>query len=58
MGAQKIKNLPAMQESWVWSLGQKIPGEQNDNPLQYFVDRGTWWATIYGVTKSWIWLSD
>ena len=39
------------------------PGEGNGNPLQYSclenpMDRGAWWATVYGVTKSWTWLSD
>ena len=34
-----------------------LPGEGNGNPLQYFclgnpMDRGTWWATVHGVTKS------
>ena len=38
-------------------------GEGNDNPLQYsclenFMDRGAWWATVYGVTKSQTGLSD
>ena len=38
-------------------------GEENDNPLQYCclespMDRGAWWATVYGVAKSWTWLSD
>ena len=32
-------------------------GEGNGNPLQYSclehpMDRGAWWATVYGVTKS------
>jgi len=31
-------------------------GEENGNPLQYFclgnpMDRGAWWAIVYGVTK-------
>ena len=35
----------------------RYPGEGNGNPLQYsclenFMDRGAWWATIHGVTKS------
>ena len=39
--AQMIKNLPAIQETWVG----KIPGEGNGNPLQYsclenHMDRG------------------
>jgi len=35
----------------------RSPGEGNGNPLQYSclenpMDRGAWWATVYGVTKS------
>ena len=38
-------------------LVKKIPGGENGNPLQYScleipVDRGAWWATVHGVTKS------
>ena len=33
--AQIGKNLPAMQETRVQSLGWEDPGEGNDNPLQY-----------------------
>ena len=41
----------------------KIPGGGNDNPLQYSclgnpTDRGAWWATVYGATKSWTRLSN
>ena len=40
----------------------RSPGEGNGNPLQYSclenpMDRRAWWATIRGVTKSWIRLS-
>ena len=36
-------------------------GEGNGNPLQYSclenpVDRGAWWAAVYGVAQSWTWL--
>ena len=36
----------------------RFPGQANGNPLQYsclenFMDRGAWWATVYGVTKGW-----
>ena len=39
------------------------PGEGNGNPLQYSclgnpMDRGAWWATAHGVTKSQTWLSN
>ena len=41
----------------------RSPGEGNDNPLQYSclknpMDRGAWWATIHGVSKSQAWLKD
>ena len=55
--AQKIKNLPAMQETWVQSLGWGDPlGEGNGNPLQYsclenFMNRGAWLAVVHGVKK-------
>ena len=36
----------------------RYPGEGNGNPPQYSclensMDRGAWWATVHGVTKSW-----
>ena len=39
------------------------PGEGNGNPLQCSClenpkDRGAWWATVHGITKSWKWLRD
>ena len=58
---QMVKNLPAMQETWVG----KIPGEGNGNPLriQYSclensMDIGAWWATVHRVAKSRIQLSN
>ena len=61
--AQWVKNLPAMAEpqvTWIRSLpeSEKSPGGGNDNPLQYSCldnpkDKGAWWATVHGVTKSW-----
>ena len=37
MVAQMVKNLPAMQETWVLSLGWEDPLEEGEhgNPLQY-----------------------
>ena len=59
--AQTVKNLPAVQETGVQSLGFEDPLEKegNGNPLQYSyldspIDRGAWWATVHGVAKSWI----
>ena len=53
--AQTVKNLPAMWESWVRSLG-RFPGGGHGHPFQYsclenLMDRGSWWATVHGVTK-------
>jgi len=31
--AQMVKNLPAMQETWVQFTGGRSPGEGNGNPL-------------------------
>ena len=44
----------------VFGLG-RTPGVGNCNLLQYSClenpsDRGDWWATVHGVTKSWTWL--
>ena len=41
----------------------RSPGEGNGNPLQYscwdnLMNRGAWQATVDGVAKSWIQLSD
>ena len=41
----------------------RSPGKGNGNPLQYFclgnpMDRGTWRATVHGVTKSQTQLSN
>ena len=37
---------------------ERSPGGGNGNRLQYSclenpMNRGAWWATVYGVTKSW-----
>ena len=59
-GVSVGKYLPAVQEtqeSWVPSLGQEDPLEKEMAPHpSYFglgnsMDRGAWWATVYGVTN-------
>ena len=42
---------------------RRFPGEGHGNPLHYSflenpMDRGAWWATIHGVTKSQTLLSN
>ena len=44
-------------------MGSFGTGKGKGNPLQYSclenpMDGGAWWATVHGVTKSLIWLSD
>ena len=56
--AQTVKNLPAMQETWIQSLGQEDPLEEgmviHSSILAWriLMDRGAWWATVHGVAKS------
>ena len=55
--AQMVKNLPAMQETQVQSLGGESPGEGSGTPLQYSclenpVGRGAWQDTVHRVAKS------
>ena len=56
-----VKNPPAN----VGDAGNSIPGlgrspeEGNGNPLRYSCrdnprDRGTWWAAVHGIAKSWL----
>ena len=52
-----MKNLPAMQETWVQSLNWGDVLEKEMAPFQYSclensMDRGAWWATVEGVAKS------
>ena len=62
--AQTIKNLPAMEEIWVRSLGWKDPQEEgmatHSSILAWSIpmDRESWLATLCGAAKSWTRLSD
>ena len=62
--AQSVKNLPAMQETRVRSLGGEDPLEEEmaTHPSilawRIPIDRGAWWAMVHGVAKSWTRLSN
>ena len=61
--AQSVKNLAEMQELGLIPVLGRAPGEGNGKLLLYSYlgnpkDRGAWWATVHGVTKSWTRLSD
>ena len=53
-----VKNPPANAgDSGLIPGSGRSPGEGNGNPLQYFclgnsMERGPTWATVHGVTKS------
>ena len=58
-----VKNQPAMWETLVWVLCWEDPLEEgmaNHSSILAWripMDRGAWWATVHGVTKSQTWLS-
>ena len=62
--AQRLKRLPARQETRVQSLGWEDPLEEgmtiNSSILAWGtpMDREAWWATVPGVAKSWTRLND
>ena len=66
-GSSVVKNLPASagdagDKGLILGLGRSLR-EGNDNPLQYSclensMNRGAWWTSPSGVTKSWTQLSD
>ena len=57
-GGSVVKNSPTNAGDLCSIPGlERSPGEGNSNPLQYsclgnHTDRGVWWATVQGVTKS------
>ena len=51
-----VKNLPAMSETWVWSLGQEDPWRREWYPLQYsclenLMDKGAWQVIVHRVQR-------
>ena len=62
-----VKNLPAnagdIRDTGSNPGSRRSRGGQNDNQLQYSclqnpIDKGPWWATIHGITKSQTWLTQ
>ena len=52
--AQLVMNPPAMQETWVRSLGWEDPQRRKWEPTPGFLpgeSRGAWQATGHGLTK-------
>ena len=61
---QMVKNLPTVQETRVGSLGWEDLLEKGmatpSSILAWRIpmDRGSWWAAVHGVEKSWTQLSN
>ena len=61
---QMVKNSPATWETWIQFLGWEDPlekGMANHSSILAWkipMDRGAWWATVLGVTKSQTQLCD
>ena len=56
--AQLVKNLPAMWETWVQSLGWEHPLEKGKATHSSVLARRIPWTTVHGVEKSQTRLSD
>ena len=64
---QTVKNMLAMQETWVWSLDREDLLERSgptgpSGPTPVFLPgeshrQGAWWAIVHGVAESWTQLS-
>ena len=50
--AQLVKNLPAMQETWVRSLGWEDPLEKEKDTNSSILVWRIPWTIVHGVTKS------
>ena len=57
-GGSAVKNLPAIRETWVQSLGWEDPLEESMTthssilPWKIPMDRGAWWAAVHEVAES------
>ena len=57
---QMVKNPPAALETWVRFLGWEDPLGESVATLSSGLawriprDRGSWWATVHGVAKTWV----
>ena len=55
---QTVKNLPAIWDTWVQSLGQEDPLEKEMATYSSIlawripIDTGVWWATVHQVAES------
>ena len=50
--AQMVKNLPAVQETWVWSLEERKATHSSIVAWRIPMDRAAWWAEVHMVAQS------
>ena len=53
--AQMVKKMPAMQETWVQSLGWEVSWRREWQLTPVFLPRefhGTWQAPVHGIAKT------
>ena len=56
--AQMVRSPPAVWEIWIWSVRWGDPLEEGiatDSSILAWripMDRGSWWATVHGITES------
>ena len=64
LGGSVVRNsLAKAEDAGLLPESGRSPGNGNGNPLQHSclgnpVEKGAWWATVHGATKSQSWLSD
>ena len=53
--AQTVKNLPAVRETWVQSLGWEDPLQKgmatHSSILAWTIPKGAWQAAVHGVAR-------
>ena len=54
-----LKSMGLQKVGYINTTHRQDSGEGNGNALQHYclensMDRGAWWAKVYGVAKSWM----
>ena len=56
--SQLVKDLSAIWQTWVQFLGwedpleERLAAQSSILAWRIIMDRGTWWATVHGVSKN------
>ena len=55
---QEIQEMQVQSLGWEDSLEEEMTTHFSILSWENPMDRGAWWATVHGITKSWTQLSD